>query len=335
MAPFQQVVYINLDRSPDRRQRVEAQLDASDLRAVPRVRVPAVDGKALPFSVLQAVLTPVALAEVQDVEAGTRVRTHHSQLTLGGVGCYMSHMQVWAHIAAMRGDPHALVLVLEDDATVAPDVGEVLGPAAAQFAALDAATPDVPKLVLWAVFAGPTVPLSRQSSLQDLTVPWWSMQAYTLTPRTAQALITHPDLARVDVQVDSALQLARDIRVLISNRMPATSGGTSTIQAAILPTAPRFRPGVVVPHPSPVLASSVPVDPVGPVGPVGPVASADPTPSANLPWEMMLRMRPAMPSPVTRAGEVSMPTWVIVLIVVVVIAAALGLGLGLGLGTKS
>ncbi|MBX3584198.1 MAG: glycosyltransferase family 25 protein [Rhizobiaceae bacterium] len=84
-------VYINLDRSPDRRDWMEAQ--ASNL-GISLERFPAVDGSTLasnPFP----------------------------NVPIGAAGCFLSHRALWSDIA-QGNDPY--VLVLEDDAHLSPDL---------------------------------------------------------------------------------------------------------------------------------------------------------------------------------------------------------------------
>lgn len=84
-------VYINLDRSTDRRAWMEAQ--ASNL-GISLERFPAVDGSTLasnPFP----------------------------NVPIGAAGCFLSHRALWSEIAK-GNDPY--VLVLEDDAHLSPDL---------------------------------------------------------------------------------------------------------------------------------------------------------------------------------------------------------------------
>jgi GR25 family glycosyltransferase involved in LPS biosynthesis len=57
-------------------------------------------------------LSELAKAELQQLKT-TGFRTKHYQLTMGAIGCYLSHVKVWEHILKHDND---VVLVLEDDA---------------------------------------------------------------------------------------------------------------------------------------------------------------------------------------------------------------------------
>jgi GR25 family glycosyltransferase involved in LPS biosynthesis len=319
---FSSIWYLNLDRRPDRNQRVHAVLDASDLRDVPRQRVAAVDGSKLSDSDLRRLLTPVALKELYDVEHGSRLRKHHSQLTRGAVGCYLTHMQLWAELGKLTDDTGP-VLVLEDDVGLPVNVGAVLASGLDAF--LSTGTAGVPKLVLWTYMhcdhSGPAV--VPDAPLVLLSRPWWSTQAYTLLPSTARALATHMDLARLDMQIDSALQFLGDLQVFGCSRVAMANDGSSNIQAHIVPGAPLYRAGKRSPqHADPINNTVRVANKTNPPRPPLPPPT-NPVPVFTTHWSH------SHPSPQSTAPVI----WIVV-IVIVLVGLVLGLGLGLGLGLK-
>lgn len=88
---------INLDRAPERLQRIAAQLERLDL---PWQRLPAVDARA--FTPAQQALLDVA----------TYRRRHGMEPAGGELGCYLSHVEVMQRFLASDA---AFALVLEDD----------------------------------------------------------------------------------------------------------------------------------------------------------------------------------------------------------------------------
>jgi glycosyl transferase family 25 len=99
---------INLDRSPDRMQRIGRDLERL---GVPYARHTAVDGRLLDLS-----------AE-PDFDAQGYARLHGKTAVPNEVGCYLSHMGVMKRFLQT---PHAHCLVLEDDALLCSDFDQVL-----------------------------------------------------------------------------------------------------------------------------------------------------------------------------------------------------------------
>jgi glycosyl transferase, family 25 len=99
---------INLDRAPERRQRIAAQLQRLEL---PWTRLPAVDARAL---------TPAQRAALD--ESAYR-RLHGMTPGLGELGCYLSHVAVMREFLATGA---AFALVLEDDVLLHDSLPAVL-----------------------------------------------------------------------------------------------------------------------------------------------------------------------------------------------------------------
>jgi GR25 family glycosyltransferase involved in LPS biosynthesis len=300
---FSKVVYLNLDRRADRRRRVEAMLDASDVKSVPRYRVTAVDGAKLTDAELFDMLTPVAAEELLDVTSGSMMRTHHSQLTRGAVGCYLTHRRVWEDIGTGQ-DTDLPVLVLEDDSLLPANVGALLHTGILQFLQL----PEPKLLMLTAYYCDGSGPrISPNEPVRELSKPWWSTQAYAVTPLTARRLASHPDLAKLDIQIDSALQFLPDIAIVTCSRFAAANDGSTNIQARIIKDATLFRNNRMTTGIAPLLLPPLP--------PLPPVSD---------------NPKPPCPSPLMSPATIAL-----VVFIVVVVVVGLGLGLGLGLGTKS
>lgn len=104
------VIYINLDRRPERRAHMEQQLSQAGITNVKRI--PAVDGATLdlhsPF--LQSLFTATVLKEAREDKV---FFVPGSRMTRGGIGCALSHRNVYQHLHDLGGEES--VLVLEDD----------------------------------------------------------------------------------------------------------------------------------------------------------------------------------------------------------------------------
>ncbi|MFN8850073.1 MAG: glycosyltransferase family 25 protein [Inhella sp.] len=95
------ILYINLDRDPQRRTAMERSFDG-----LPLQRISGVLWTALPPSEQDALYSPALSA-----------RQFHKPLVNGEKGCYASHIAVWRWLLA---SPHAGVILLEDDVRPAP-----------------------------------------------------------------------------------------------------------------------------------------------------------------------------------------------------------------------
>lgn len=104
------VFVINLDRSPDRLDRIARNLDGAGLGFE---RVVAVDGRDLNLNAPQ--LDPTDMAYW--------ARYHHRVMRVNEVACYMSHIKALRQFLATDFDA---ALILEDDAVVADDITEVI-----------------------------------------------------------------------------------------------------------------------------------------------------------------------------------------------------------------
>jgi GR25 family glycosyltransferase involved in LPS biosynthesis len=108
------VYLINLDSAKDRLTHFKKMYAATDMHDKGFIRRRATNGRVLDIS---AHVTPKALHEILLGEKHG-YRTKHYELTRGGVGCYLSHMDVWKYI---RGTDKAAALVLEDDVVLRDD----------------------------------------------------------------------------------------------------------------------------------------------------------------------------------------------------------------------
>lgn len=105
------IVVINLNRNTDRLKTFMNFISDSDFKEQNILRLPAIDGKKVDIDRVVAKDAMGALVHTIMTES----RTGHEQLTVGAVGCYLSHMAAWETLLA-SGKPYGLVF--EDDAEV-------------------------------------------------------------------------------------------------------------------------------------------------------------------------------------------------------------------------
>lgn len=114
------VYLINMDRSPQRLLAFQHAYKHCDIsRTHSLIRFAGVDGKSVP---LPQYVTHKALEEILEAER-VQYRSKHYQLTRGGVGCFLSHANLWRTI--MDADKEC-ALIFEDDAYMARNAHAIL-----------------------------------------------------------------------------------------------------------------------------------------------------------------------------------------------------------------
>ncbi len=158
---------INLDRAPERLQRISAQLQRLGL---PWTRLPAVDARALTDTQRAALDEP------------TYRRRHGMTPLPGELGCYLSHVAV---MRAFLASDAACALVLEDDVLLRDTLPAVLQGLVAQPARWD-------MVKLSAVHSGTPVPvlgLAPGHALAVMLSRCTGSSAYLVNRRAAQAYV--------------------------------------------------------------------------------------------------------------------------------------------------
>lgn len=213
------------------------QLSRSDVNRVPLQRLSAHDAHTL---AIEKVVSPVAKAELENLRA-TGMRTFHGQVSPGAVGCYLSHVDVWRHVADtsdVDGDTETPSLVLEDDAHVPAQLREAM---ATGWALAKLTDPGTPILLLLHMICTGTCP---QVGPYGLVKPssFWSTAAYMLNGATAKALLS-ASILPVDIQIDSKLTELEKQGVVAIFYYPGvhTTGNDSDIQFHIHAGAPLSR----------------------------------------------------------------------------------------------
>jgi len=185
---------INLDRAPDRLQRIGTQLDRLGL---PWQRLPAVDARAL---------SPAQRAQLD--EAAYR-RLHGKDPVPGEVGCYLSHLEVMRRFLASAAE---FALVFEDDALLRDSLPAVLAGLRAHGGRWD-------MVKLSAVHSGTPVPVLELAPGHHLAVMLsrcTGASAYLVNRRTAQAYLNAllPMRLPWDLVFDQGWRLGLKIRLV-------------------------------------------------------------------------------------------------------------------------
>lgn len=127
-------LYVNLDRRPDRRKRMEALASPHAWLSSSLERISAVDGKELDWRrlVAERLISPEAAFEGQRAEREGLATMHEERpedgpchLTLGGCGCALSHLKAWRRLLDSSS---RWALILEDDlVSISQDFDSELG----------------------------------------------------------------------------------------------------------------------------------------------------------------------------------------------------------------
>ena len=190
-------IFINLDRNTDRRDHFYNQVkhtDVADLVVVEGIqRFSAVDGRGI-RNLLQHV-TKEAYMQIVETER-TRYRKRHSDLTRGGVGCFLSHAAVAKQLLEEPDDGSSLCyLVFEDDACIDEKVVSKVRHALARV------PDDWDMLVLGDCYS--TVSWTNRDLKKYKT--WWGMYGYVVNRQGARKILDTYVRDKIDKQIDSAL----------------------------------------------------------------------------------------------------------------------------------
>jgi GR25 family glycosyltransferase involved in LPS biosynthesis len=195
-------VVINLDRATDRWASMAEHLDGFRLSYQ---RFSAVDEVRLTFGDLSD-------RGVRPMPRWWDPRREHT-LTAGELGCAISHLEVWAMVAAMDAETNEPVLVLEDDVRLVDDFDQRLNLLLADLTHIEWD-------LVYLAARHMNEPVAVTSLVERPTWAWWAC-AYILTPRTAQLLVTE-EFRRNLVPVDEYLPCRSDSRV--PSRLDETFG---------------------------------------------------------------------------------------------------------------
>ena len=197
-----QTICINLDKNKNKWVSLKASYMKSDLaRAnVPLWRFKAILGKQLDVDTI-GLLSPDARRKLQETEKNG-YRTHHHDLTRGGIGCFLSHWMVYEELIKDESDTEAY-LVLEDDVVLTRDFLKRLR---------DLRVPDDWDIILFGY-----IRVNASSASDDLlrVYGFWGTHGYLINRRGAAKCIEAFKAEPMDAQIDSKMSLMtrKDLRV--------------------------------------------------------------------------------------------------------------------------
>ena len=174
---------INLDRREDRMAVTLPKLRGYGFEGVERW--PAVDARKLGRGDLERLVKVEAIAPIW-----ANRRTEHHQLSIGAVGCYLSHLQLWVRL--LRSSDTRM-LVFEDDTNPTMTSDEV--------DRLLAELPDDCDVLLLGVFEEHD--RSKRPTVRKVTSQFYGMHAYIIHRRCVSTLLAHA--LPMDMQIDSWL----------------------------------------------------------------------------------------------------------------------------------
>ena len=216
---------INMDKDTVRYEKLLKYYQHSDLSNMPLTRYPAVVGKN---EVPEKWLTDDALTELRHI-IKYGFRTHHHQLTYGGIGCFLSHYNLAKHL--LSNNSVDMYLILEDDTALPRNL----------YAYIQEYMKDVPDdwdcVLFYTIRA---VGHSENDNINKIK-SFWGMNGYLINRKGAQKFVDEVDTNRIDGQVDSYISrmIQQDkLNVYATKKHLVTSNSSDTnIQAILKPLA--------------------------------------------------------------------------------------------------
>jgi len=181
------VYLINLDRNKDRLQNFIEQWIKTDMQNKTFKRIPAVDGSKLNLSTY---VSKRAYREINEIEMNG-YRTKHYQLTPGGVGCYLSHLNAYKLISESKND---YGLIFEDDVSIPKNFYEKF----------NNILKDVPNDWDILLLSCHCIKCKRQEIYSDVNKFIW-LHCYLVRKESAKKLVDYLSRKYIEQQIDSEL----------------------------------------------------------------------------------------------------------------------------------
>lgn len=217
------VYLINLERKPDRLARFQRAYNQTDLSKLkPFTRIDAVDGKKID---IRHHVSSQAWKEIQDIEwYGYRIR--HNQLTVGAVGCYLSHLKVYE---ALRRSTYDYGIIFEDDVRfVTPHLYQ-------QIAYYIDLLPNSWDIMLLGCVC---LVCNKHQKYQDMK-HFFLLHAYIIKRSSAEKILAELEYMPIRQQIDSELStmvFANKVKVFCLNKhlvVQDSANNTTTIQVPL------------------------------------------------------------------------------------------------------
>ena len=181
---------INMDKDVERYNKIASYYHNSDLSDLPLERYSAVVGKNVEPSDW---LTDDAINDFKQV-LNNGYRTHHYQLTYGGIGCFLSHYNLAKQLLSEQKNIDAYI-VFEDDTAIPRNL---LSHIETQMSELPE---DWDYLMFYTIRANGDPITKKLNKLKS----FWGTNCYIMNKKGARKLVEETNANKIDGQIDSYL----------------------------------------------------------------------------------------------------------------------------------
>jgi GR25 family glycosyltransferase involved in LPS biosynthesis len=181
---------VNMDKDVERFNKISSYYHNSDLSELPLERYSAVVGKNMEPSDW---LTDDAVNDFNNV-INNGYRTHHYQLTYGGIGCFLSHYNLAKQLLSEQKNIDAYI-VFEDDTAIPRNL---LSHIETQMSELPE---DWDYLMFYTIRANGDPITKKLNKLKS----FWGTNCYIMNKKGARKLVEETNANKIDGQIDSYL----------------------------------------------------------------------------------------------------------------------------------
>ena len=190
---------INMDKDSDRYEKISNYYQNSDLSDIPLERYSAVVGKKVDPDQW---LTEDAVKDLNHI-INNGYRTHHHQLTYGGIGCFLSHFNLAKRLLTEKENIDAYI-VFEDDTAIPKNL----------LTHVEKNMSEVPDdwdyLMFYTIRARGDDVNKKINKLKS----FWGLNGYIINKKGARKLVEEANATKIDGQIDSYLS-----RMIQQNKM--------------------------------------------------------------------------------------------------------------------
>ena len=181
---------INMDKDVERYNKIASYYHNSDLSDLPLERYSAVVGKNVEPSDW---LTDDAINDFKQV-LNNGYRTHHYQLTYGGIGCFLSHYNLAKQLLGEKKNVDAYI-VFEDDTAIPRNL----------LSHIERNISELPEdwdyLMFYTIRANGEPSTNKLNKLKS----FWGLNGYIINKKGARKLVEETNTNKIDGQIDSYL----------------------------------------------------------------------------------------------------------------------------------
>ena len=181
---------INMDKDVERYNKIASYYHNSDLSDLPLERYSAVVGKNVEPSDW---LTDDAINDFKQV-LNNGYRTHHYQLTYGGIGCFLSHYNLAKQLLGEKKNVDAYI-VFEDDTAIPRNLLSHIERNISEF------PEDWDYLMFYTIRANGEPSTNKLNKLKS----FWGLNGYIINKKGARKLVEETNTNKIDGQIDSYL----------------------------------------------------------------------------------------------------------------------------------